>query len=195
MSERKIMRSLILFLSFVTLLVGVCHADTLQLLDGRTIKGKIVQEEGDRIVFEEEGGRMNNFFKDQVTNIIRGDSAPVIIDPKQFANIESDKVGYIQRLLKVNGTTDSLERNIRRVIAEAPESSRETLTKLFNISELTAALVPIYDRHFTQDEIVALIAFYESPAGVKMLEVAPELIKEVTEASLNYFKDNLNKNK
>ena len=189
------MRILILFLSFLIIFTGIGLADSLQLSDGRTIKGKIVQEDGDRIVFEEEGGRMNNFYKDQVTNIIRGDSVPVNIDPEQFSDIETDKVGYIQRLLEVNGTKESLERNMRRSVQEAPESSREMLTKLFNINDLLATLVPIYDRYYTQEEIVALIAFYESPAGAKMLEVAPELIQEITEASLNYFKESLNKNK
>jgi hypothetical protein len=188
------MRSLILILGF-SLITGICQADTLQLMDGRTLTGKIVQEEGDRIVFEDDGGRMSNFYKDQVKDIIRGDSVPLNIDPKQFPDIETDKVGNIQRLLEANGTKASLERNIRRAIDEAPESSRETLSKLFNINELTAALVPIYDRYYTEAEVLELITFYESPAGTKMLTVAPELIQEVTEASLNYFKESYNKNK
>jgi len=194
MTERQAMRSLFLFIAFIFLFIGIGRADTLQLIDGRTIKGKIV-EEGDRIVVQEEGGRMSSFFKDQVVNIIKGDSAPLNIDSKQFPDIESEKVGYIQRLLEANGTKSALERNIHRTIQEAPEERREALTKLFDLNELTATFVPIYDRHFTQDEILALIAFYESPAGAKMLEVAPEIIQEATDASLNYFKEKLTGNK
>ena len=184
------MRSLILFIGFTLLFGGISWADTLQLIDGRTIKGQIM-EEGDRIVIKDEAGRMSTFFKDQVTNIIKGDSVPLNIDPKQFSDIEPDKVGYIQRLLQANGTKASLERNIRRTIAEAPENRRDELSKLFDINELTATLIPVYDRNFTQDEILALITFYESPAGVKMLEVGPQIIEEATTASLNYFKEKL----
>ena len=110
MTERRAMRFLILFSAFIFLFIDICRADTLQLMDGRTLKGRIVQEDGDPIIFQEEGGRMNNFFRDQVVNIIRGDAVPINVDPKQFSGIEPDKVGYILRLMEANGTRASLSR-------------------------------------------------------------------------------------
>lgn len=43
---------------------------------------------------------------------------------------------------------------------------------------LVDRVVPIYDRHYTHNEIRALIKFYESPLGKKMASVRPEITKE-----------------
>ena len=39
-------------------------------------------------------------------------------------------------------------------------------------------LVPIYQKHFTQDDVDAITAFYESPSGRKYVEKTPEIIGE-----------------
>ena len=41
------------------------------------------------------------------------------------------------------------------------------------VAELNKQLIPIYKKHFTQDEVKAIIAFYESPAGKKLAEKTP----------------------
>jgi hypothetical protein len=41
------------------------------------------------------------------------------------------------------------------------------------VAELNKQLIPIYKKHFTQDEVKAIIAFYESPAGKKLSEKTP----------------------
>ena len=41
------------------------------------------------------------------------------------------------------------------------------------VAELNKQLIPIYKKHFTQDEVKAVIAFYESPAGKKLAEKTP----------------------
>lgn len=45
-------------------------------------------------------------------------------------------------------------------------------------SELTEVYVDIYDRHFTLSEIRELIAFYETPIGVKSLQKMPQIVQE-----------------
>jgi len=43
---------------------------------------------------------------------------------------------------------------------------------------LVDRVIPIYDRHYSHNEIRALIKFYESPLGKKMASIRPEITKE-----------------
>jgi hypothetical protein len=45
----------------------------------------------------------------------------------------------------------------------------------------------IYDRHFSHDEIKDLIKFYESPTGKKILEITPELTKDVMNVMMTRY--------
>jgi len=43
---------------------------------------------------------------------------------------------------------------------------------------LVEAYVPLYDRHFEEKELEAIVEFYRSPAGRKMIRVLPLLVQE-----------------
>ena len=51
------------------------------------------------------------------------------------------------------------------------------------VDELYNQVVPLYARHFTQEDVKALTAFYRSPAGKKSLEVMPVLMGESSEVA------------
>lgn len=44
--------------------------------------------------------------------------------------------------------------------------------------DLVAMLVPVYKKHLSQQDIDAVIKFYETPAGKKMAAVAPQISSE-----------------
>jgi len=44
-------------------------------------------------------------------------------------------------------------------------------------------LIPIYDKHFSQDDIKNLIKFYESPTGKKFVKVSPAMTQDAFQAS------------
>jgi uncharacterized protein len=48
--------------------------------------------------------------------------------------------------------------------------------------EFEALVVPVYDRHFSSDELRQLIAFYQSPIGQKMITESPAVLQESMEA-------------
>ena len=48
----------------------------------------------------------------------------------------------------------------------------------FSPEKLIELVVPIYDKHYTHDEIRQLISFYESPLGRKVTSVTPLLAQE-----------------
>lgn len=47
--------------------------------------------------------------------------------------------------------------------------------------------VPIYSKYFTIEEVQAIIDFYESPAGKKMLESTPAIMSESMGQMMNMF--------
>jgi hypothetical protein len=49
----------------------------------------------------------------------------------------------------------------------------------FNPDEVTAQLVGIYDKHFTDDEIKGLLQFYGSPLGRKFAAEMPKITSEI----------------
>ena len=94
--------------------------------------------------------------------ILSADSVVDRIFPILKKAISKDKPAVTEAVLAImKGTTQSL---VKRQI-----SSR---------GGLVDRVIPIYDRHYTHNEIRALIKFYESPLGKKMASVRPEITKE-----------------
>lgn len=50
--------------------------------------------------------------------------------------------------------------------------------------DLANLIIPIYDKHFTEAEIDAIAAFYQSPTGQKMLSKMPDIIAESQQAGM-----------
>ena len=51
-------------------------------------------------------------------------------------------------------------------------------TQISSPGGLVDRVIPIYDMHYTHNEIRALIKFYESPLGKKMASIRPEITRE-----------------
>lgn len=61
-----------------------------------------------------------------------------------------------------------------RLMAIAREEAKRLFTE--NMESLVTRFTGIYDRYFTHSEILAMLAFYESPIGKKVLRVMPEIM-------------------
>jgi uncharacterized protein len=95
------------------------------------------------------------------------------------------KAADIQRLLNLTGGArvgeqmlDRLFEAERRAMPEVPESVWQEARRAFETRELIELIAAIWDRHFTHDEIRGLIAFYESPLGVRLREMQPVILQE-----------------
>jgi hypothetical protein len=49
---------------------------------------------------------------------------------------------------------------------------------VYNVDEMIADMIPIYQRHFTKDDVKAMTAFYSTPSGQHMLAVQPVIVQE-----------------
>jgi hypothetical protein len=68
---------------------------------------------------------------------------------------------------------DVMEEEVNQVIDE-------------NLPAFVAVVVPIYDKHFTHQEIKGLLAFYRTELGQKMIRVTPFLLRESRAAGLQW---------
>jgi hypothetical protein len=49
---------------------------------------------------------------------------------------------------------------------------------VYSVDEMISDMIPVYQRHFTKDDVNALTAFYSTPAGQHMLALQPVIMKE-----------------
>jgi uncharacterized protein len=62
------------------------------------------------------------------------------------------------------------------------DSVTEIVFKDFPIDEMIDAMVPIYQKHLTKSDLDAVIAFYSSPVGQKLLKEQPAMMAEGMQA-------------
>jgi hypothetical protein len=120
---------------------------------------------------------------------------PIIIAPVKEA--------AIRRLMKVSGGE-----NVTAAIPQILQSIQAAMDKRYPPSDeharkMTAALlrklgarlaskdfldqmVPIYDKFFNDEDIAAMIEFYESPAGRKMAQSMPSITQEASRVSIRW---------
>ena len=78
-----------------------------------------------------------------------------------------------------------MEQMISSFKQSLPDVSEDYWTKFqseVDYNELTDLIVPIYEKHFTNDEILQLISFYKSPIGQKYIQELPGIMQESMQA-------------
>ncbi len=117
--------------------------------------------------------------------------APTRIDPAEEADIRKlmDLVGAKALAMQ---TMAAMEKALRPLMTRAlpPGDYREELVELFlekfdsqaDPQQVLDMIVPIYAKHFSDQEIQGLIQFYETPLGKKAVQELPEIAAESREA-------------
>lgn len=105
--------------------------------------------------------------------------------PATSVPMSAEKAATIRRLLTLLGTEKLTQQRIALVLssmqAAMPDASPDLWTKIrasINYNELVELLVPIYSRHYTQQDVDGLIAFYQTPLGQKVVSQLPQISKE-----------------
>jgi hypothetical protein len=58
----------------------------------------------------------------------------------------------------------------------------DRIFKTLPVDEMMDAIVPIYQKHLTKEDLAAVVAFYSSPAGQKILREMPAIMSEAMQA-------------
>ncbi len=78
-----------------------------------------------------------------------------------------------------------------RRVAEVVGQSWQASLKVVSVDELVTAVIPIYQRHFTHDEMQSIIEFYRSPAGQRYVRELPAMMTESMQAAEPIVKKHL----
>lgn len=96
---------------------------------------------------------------------------------------EAEKVA--QELLEVSGVTkmgsqitEQLIKHQRKNMPDIPEQFWTEVAGSLRPEGLNQKIVTVYVKHFTIDEMKAIVAFYKTRGGKKYLEKLPEITKE-----------------
>ena len=105
-----------------------------------------------------------------------------------FTNAQSSKDVKIAELLETMGSTQAMKTSFEYMInyykQNNPQISSEywdNASKHVDYDELVQKLIPIYSKHFTEQEIVDLLNFYNTSTGKKMIEKMPTVLQESME--------------
>ncbi|MCL1139059.1 DUF2059 domain-containing protein [Shewanella pneumatophori] len=67
---------------------------------------------------------------------------------------------------------------LKNMVPNAPESFWSDYMAEFDSEALVELTVPIYQKYLTEEEVLALNAFYDTPAGKKLIKVQPQIMQE-----------------
>ena len=110
--------------------------------------------------------------------------------------IDPVKEKEIRSLLELVGARDAIqnaasaatEQYRQKVLETSANNNRATaltnaylaeFQKQFDADVVTAQLVQVYDKHFSEDEIKGLLEFYGSPLGQKVATEMPQINREI----------------
>lgn len=191
------MKSSIFVLGFILLFFGINNswAEVIHLKDGKKIKGKVV-ERGPTYTMIERNGEVKRYENNELERIDMIDDGfyenTTSIDVSQFNDITEKKVNLIIHLMQVDGTRTMLENDFQEIINNAPQENQEQLKDVFNIDDVFTVIIPIFDRYYTEDELIQMVQFFESKAGNKFINAKNEILKEIINASAQHFRKKMN---
>jgi len=85
-----------------------------------------------------------------------------------------------QQMMRQNGAT--LDAEMQRQMEALTKGIMEDVRAVLSIDEMIEAVIPIYQRHFTSEDIDAIIAFQNSPVGKKVSSLQPVMAQESIQA-------------
>jgi len=108
--------------------------------------------------------------------------------PPASAASNATKDAKIRELITLMGTPKVAIEMMKSEVASLkklmpfPPAAQDDFEKEFlaaiNTRELVNLIVPIYDRHFSEQDVDAMLAFYRSPVGQHFIKALPQVTAE-----------------
>lgn len=74
----------------------------------------------------------------------------------------------------------------KKLGTKIPDAFWDGLRGKFNTSDIIELVVPIYQKHLTEEDVQGLIEFNSSPLGQKVVDVMPRITAETVEVSMKW---------
>ena len=116
-------------------------------------------------------------------------AAPAAAPAEPAPAVMGEKRELILKFIDVFGTRRAMEQNLETMFKDMGPNDPQTQKFKDNVrvDEIIEQLIPLYDKHFSADELKACITFYSSPEGQKLLQTIPVLMQESVDISAKYF--------
>lgn len=101
------------------------------------------------------------------------------------------KLQKIRALLQQTRADQAGEEMLAALKAQLPPAQFAEVARTIKPAELVERFVEVYDRHFSEADIDALRAFYDSPLGQKLLAEQPAIARESIAVGQRYALEKL----
>lgn len=105
--------------------------------------------------------------------------------PDPYAGMK--KKDLILKFIDVFGTRKSMNVNFNQMMKSLPANQVDIFQRTFKVEEIIQELIPLYDKHFTEGDLKALIDFYSTSIGRKLVDTIPVIMNESVDVSAKYF--------
>lgn len=102
---------------------------------------------------------------------------------------QTAKEKKVEELIQVMGTEKLMNDTFANMISyykgaysNVPNEFWDRILTKFDNKELVRLMIPIYSKHFSEEELTGLVSFYKSPVGQKLVEKLPLVMKDSMEA-------------
>jgi uncharacterized protein len=120
------------------------------------------------------------------TSVFGQDSPATKEEVLQFMETMRLKQGLAQyfdvmRLGMRKGVMEGLKRKMPELTEDQMQAAAKIGDEVFtlmNLDEMMEMMVPLYQKHLTGEDIRAILAFYRTPTGRKLLEKQPIMMQE-----------------
>jgi len=101
------------------------------------------------------------------------------------APIDPAKEAEIRKLLLTTGTVKMVNMSLKQMLAairgqssDLPPEFWDKLEKEMDPTKLVDKLIPVYAKYYSLEDLKAVNAFYQTPAGQHLLQAQPQILKE-----------------
>lgn len=172
-----------IILTFLAVLITVssaslASAQDLVITEGTKVQAAVSPEKAALIkeLFEATGGRET--FNDMISNIMSAER-------EQSKHMMDKIVGDLST------STPAEKAEMAKIANESVDRinarTEEFFKKQFGFERVVALVTPLYDKHFTADELRDVIAFYRTPTGQKTMKEMPQMMGEIIGAISKEF--------
>src|SRR4030067_3394133 len=116
----------------------------------------------------------------KINKIALGLLALILAASLTYAVGQPDKIADIRQLIHMTGEGELGVQIMQQMITQYKQTMPDVPARFWdrfmqevNPNDLTELVVPIYDRHFTHDDIKGLLKFYQTPLGQKLIAKPP----------------------
>lgn len=99
--------------------------------------------------------------------------------------ITKEKRKEVEKMLRLTGMVKLVDQikvqmidGLKTEMTDVPAGFWDKFQKRLDARDLIEKIIPLYDKYYTLEDLKAVNAFYESPAGEKVLSTLPQITQE-----------------